>query len=163
MSWIDDEAIPILRSMLGDTETPVEYSDTRLQDMLINSAYLIVQGANFSNDYGVTLSTQTISPDPSTDYNFTALACLKARAMICFSEFRTASVKAISIKDGPSSIDARGIADAKKSIADKAQKEFEDAMFAYQAGNYAVGEAIVSPFRTLYNYGAVNRGTLSSE
>lgn len=149
MSWVDDNIL-LVRAMIGDTESPVEYSDTRLTDMVWHAAYFVVQRVNFTNDYEVTIATQVINTDPISDTNFMALVSLKARAMILNSEFRTASTKAMSIKDGPSSIDARGIADAKKAIAAQAQKEYEDAEFEYMAGNYGVGEAIVSPFRIQY-------------
>ena len=39
----------------------------------------------------------------------------------------------------------------KQKIFEDAKKSYDDAEYQYQAGNYAVGEAIVSPFRTSYS------------
>jgi hypothetical protein len=150
MAWTD-EAIPLLRGMIGDTESPVEYSDNRLTDLLYYAAFLVVQSMDFTNDYTVVLSTLNISPDPTSDISFLALVCLKTKEMIAQSEYKTASLKAYNIKDGQSSIDGRAVADAKKQLAMDAKKEYDDASYQYQAGNYTVGESIVSPFRTTYN------------
>lgn len=147
MSWID-EAIPLLRGMIGDTESVVEYSDNRLTDLLYYSAFLVVQNVDFTNDYTVTLSTSTITPDPTTDISFIALVCLRTNVMVAYSEYKTASNKAYNIKDGPSSIDGRVVAEMKQKIFEEAKKSYDEAEYQYQAGNYAVGEAIVSPFRT---------------
>ena len=150
MAWTD-EAIPLLRGMIGDTETPVEYSDNRLIDMLYYAAFLVSQRVDFEYDYSITVSTLVITPDPTTDVSFLALVCLKTKQMIYQSEYKTASLKAYNIKDGPSSIDGRSMAEAKKKLFDDTKKEYDDAEYQYQAGNYTVGEAIVSPFRTTYS------------
>lgn len=150
MVWTD-EAIPLLRGMIGDTEIPVEYSTARLTNLLYYGAYTVVQRIDFTNDYVVQISTSGINPDPVDDTCFIALVCLKTKEMVYESEYKAASLKAYNIKDGQSSIDGRSVAEAKKQLLNMAKKEYDDAEYQYQAGNYAVGESIVSPFRTTYS------------
>lgn len=148
----------LLRNRINDAVSPYTYSDSRLNDILIAAAAEVCVAVNFANDYIVNITQQTITPDPGTDNMFMVLVALKAATFVTKSEYHTASLKAYNFKDGPSSIDGRSVAEAKKVIAANAQKEYDDAVFAYQVGNYSVGEAIVSPFRIQYSESYSSRG-----
>ena len=62
---------------------------------------------------GVILLDPSVTPDPTDtdtkDDPFIALACLRAACIVIGSEIRKESGNAISIKDGPSAIDLRGV------------------------------------------------------
>jgi hypothetical protein len=150
MAW-DIEMVKIVRGLIGDVdETNPMYSNTRLQDMILVSGQLTQSMANFAQSYTIDVDELVLSPDPTVtprDDGFINLVCLKTACIILNSEWRTASNSAMSIKDGPSSIDGKGIAAAKGEVAKEACGNFEDAMKQYRAGNSKAGEAIVGPHR----------------
>jgi hypothetical protein len=151
MSWQSD-SLTLLRNIIGDVGAIYEYDDTRLSDLVVAAAKIIIEQVGFSNDYTVDMSTGVISPDPVTDTDFMDLLVLKAWEVLSYNEYRVASSKAMIIRDGPSTIDARGVADNKKQIAMKAAKDYADALSAYSFGSSPVGKAVVSPFRVMDQY-----------
>jgi hypothetical protein len=149
MAW-NEEMVPMLRGILGDfAETP-QYSDDRLEDMLVYAAQLIHEDIPFDLTYTITVRTSTISPDPTTparDDAFINMTVLKAACMLAGAEARLAAKKGISVKDGPSSIDGKGLAQAAQLFAEDMCKKFQRAVMEYRAGNSKAGEAIVGPYR----------------
>lgn len=152
MSWQDD-ARNLLRTVCGDVGPTYEYNDSRLDELILHAARFVINESYLSDTYTLTMNTGTISPDPVGDNWFISLVILKAWDILAKNEYRVASNKAMSIRDGPSSIDGRGIAENKKVIADKASKDYESAVVTYNAGTYNVGAAIMSPFR-VYDSGS---------
>jgi len=151
MAWNTDMTV-ILRNMIGDVGTSNEFTDSRLQELLVAAAASLLSELDFTNTYTVDIAATGISPDPTTttpmDRPFMNLVVLKARCILARSTYRTDTVNGYSIKDGPSSIDGRSVLDARKAQMADACKEYADAKTAYQVGNYQVGEAIVTPFRS---------------
>jgi len=104
---------------------------------------------NFANTYTVDVGAQTISPDPVTSTSeiaFQVLVSRKAALMVYAGEYRGASNRAINFKDGPSTIDSRGVAEAKKSLLGDAQLGYDKARVAYLTGDGMRGKGIVTPF-----------------
>jgi hypothetical protein len=139
----------ILRSALGDSTIPYLYSSSDLESLLISSAYIVCSYVNFPIDYVVNVQTEDISPEPEKNLIF--LMVLKAKSMILNSEYRIAAGKSLNIKDGPSAIDGRGVADNKKVLAEQATKDFDRAEFLYNANDSSKFQAIVGPFNIQYN------------
>lgn len=145
------ELIQMLRTEIGDDdEANPTYSDSRLERLLVNSAKLLLSEYDFDNDYTVTISTLTISPDPVTleDDAFSNLMVRKAMCSLARGLQRIAGNKAISVRDGASSIDSTGPAREARVWADTACKDFEDAALYYALSSSKHGRAIVGPHRT---------------
>jgi hypothetical protein len=156
MAW-EIEMVQIVRNLIGDvSETSPTYSIPRLQTMILTAGQLLNGSVDFYKSYTIDVDEGILTPDPTTatkDNGFINLVCLKTACIILRSEWRTASNSALSVKDGPSTIDGKGIATAKEALANEMCEAFEDALKQYLMGNSKAGEAIVGPHR----YGYVNR------
>ena len=158
MSW-QTEMTTLLRVFINDDVTPYEYGDDRLQNLIVSSAQLTLGVVDFPRDYTVDIEGTGITPDPTSatkDNGFINLVTLKAACLVATGDYRSASNKAISVKDGPSTIDAKGIAEHKKGVMQDWCKAFADALLQFRLGNSNAGEAIVGPHRS----DATNRTTL---
>jgi hypothetical protein len=153
MAWQTDMLI-LLRSFINDSVTPYTYDDSRLEEVVVAAAITIVNEIDFANTYTIDLENVSIDPDPvdsTEEMAFQVLVCRRAAILIFGGEYRTASDKAISFKDGPSQLDARGITDAKRRLLEDAQREYQAARVAYLTGEGMHGRGIVTPF----NIGAI--------
>jgi hypothetical protein len=151
MPWQMD-MILMLRSVIGDLDA-TKYTDERLKQILMVGAYNVQNDADFPNTYTVNVGQVSVSPDPvdSGDSDFTILTVYKSACILIGSEVKTESANAISIKDGPSAIDLRGVSGSlmalHKSICDK----YEELLtrYRYESGNgdgTPVGTAILGPY-----------------
>jgi len=109
MSWKVDLVV-MLRSLIGDLDH-AKYTDERLKQVIVVGAFNVINDADFQNDYSISVSSLSISPDPISekDTDFSILSVYKAACILIGSEVKTESANAISIKDGPSAIDLRGV------------------------------------------------------
>ena len=64
--------------------------------------------------------------------------------MLIGSELKTHSYNAISLRDGPSSLDLRGIVTGLKILFDDITKRYDEAVTQYKL-NGVVGQAILGP------------------
>ncbi len=154
MSW-EDEAIPLLRVLVGDSVSPYTYCDSGLIDIFVGSAKLVISEVSFDNNYTVTLSTNTISPDPSNDTYFLSLVSLKAAYIVASSEYKNQSLQSFSITDGPSSISTAASAVALKARMDQLLKDYERAKMQFALGQSSSIGAVLTPttyFQTVCNY-----------
>ncbi len=141
MAWLDTATL-IIREIIGDNNSTLEYSDSRLQEVLFAAMYLVNYKGDF--DYTIDITTQSITTTPTDD--FITLAIFKAVAMIVCGEYRQAAKSAMSVKDGPSSIDTKGIAENKKSLCDQFTQQYDEAIAAKLANDSSSYYAIVGPF-----------------
>ena len=65
--------------------------------------------------------------------------------MLLGSELKTHALNAISLRDGPSSLDLRGIVDGLRILFDDINKRYEEATMQYKL-NGVVGQAILGPY-----------------
>lgn len=146
MSW-ESQMVEMVRVLVDDMSTTPTYTDKRLQRVLIVSAYQILQETRFETTYVVNILEESITPDPTDgvqDFNFINLWALKSACIIYGSEFKTQSMNAISVKNGPTSIDLRDRAASIKFLYDKFCKDYENYKLNYIAGT--AGKAILTPF-----------------
>lgn len=149
MAIIPSALIQITRGLINDlTASSYVYTDTRLEELISISAYLVVNEVDFSTSYTINVDLQQITPSPSLDMNFMALVGLRTACMVLQGDYITDSTKAISVKDGPSTIDMRARIDHKKIIAETACKKYENAKIRYVAGDRSVGVGIVGPYNS---------------
>jgi len=141
----------VVRHLINDVD-PTNYTFTtnRIETTILVAAQLIVMNVDFNNEYEINVEASTLSPDPSDketkDNPFIALTCLRAACIIIGSEIRKESGNAISIKDGPSAIDLRGVTNTLTVLYQDLCKKYEDALLDYRAGNSVVGQSILGPY-----------------
>ena len=111
MATWQNTSLIMLRTMLNDAGcSESTYSNKRLEDLLITSAYLLPAEANFSNDYTIDVELRTVSPDPAASstadgVDFINLMVLKAACMADQGSFRDAALlQGVSARVGPASI-----------------------------------------------------------
>ena len=74
------------------------------------------------------------------------------------SELKTHSLQAVAMRDGPSSIDLRGIVAGLKILFDDINRRYEEAVTQYKL-NGVVGQAILGPYSPGSN--AISRTNMS--
>jgi hypothetical protein len=148
MAW-QSQITLMLRHMLNDLDSAnYTYTDSRLQQAATVSAQLILTNHDFAQDYSVDIANSSISPDPSDlpDNDFITLLCLKTACVILGSEIKAEASNSIAIKDGPSSIDLRGVSNTLNLLLREYCTRYEQASVDYSAGNSIAGQAILGPY-----------------
>lgn len=146
-----DTLTQLLRSEISDLDSET-YTDDRLQQILVTSAYIVRRKAIFMYNYVIDVTNSTISPDPdeANDYDFCVLTVYKAACTILTGEAKKAASDAIVIKDGPSFLDTRTASNNLSGVAKTACETYSELMNEYQftggAGSATVGQAILSPY-----------------
>jgi len=151
MSWKVDLVL-MLRSIIGDLDS-TKYTDERLKQVLVVGAYNVVADAEFDNDYTISVGSVSISPDPivAKDIDFTTLTLYKSACILIGSEVKTESSNAISIKDGPSAIDLRGVSQSLQIMYKDLCQKYDALITAYQyskggGSGTPAGTAVLSPY-----------------
>ena len=153
MAW-QDQSVPLLRTILNDAGCgALEYTDTRLEELLIAAAYINLTLVTFSVEYTITISTDTISPDPSTsspiDVTFINFMVLKAACMADEGLFRNKALSAgIKARCGPAVLETMNHIDGFKTLLEEGQcKAFAELLNQYRfSGNADNIRAIMTPF-----------------
>ena len=146
MPWKIDLVL-MLRSLIGDLDK-AKFTDERIKQILVVGAYNVLNDADFSNTYTVDVGSVSISPDPITenDTDFATLTLYKSACILLGSEVKTESANAISIKDGPSAIDLRGVTANLTNLYKDLCAKYDDLLKGYQYNNTLVGQAILGPY-----------------
>lgn len=148
MAW-QNEMTLIIRHLINDLDSAAyTFTDSRIQETVLVGAQLVLTEIDFTNTYTVDVDALTLSPDPTTgtkDNSFIALVSLKSSCIITGSQLRTQSLSALALKDGPSSIDTRGIVAGLAIIYKDVCEKYETAKIEYKTTN-SIGQAILSPY-----------------
>jgi len=149
--WKTDIVL-MLRSLIGDLDR-AKFTDERLRQVIVVGAYNVINDADFANNYVADVGAVTISPDPvkQKDTDFTVLTLYKSACILLGSEVKTESANAISIKDGPSAIDLRGVSASLSSLYNDLCKKYDDMLNAYLYASGGgdggpAGAAILGPY-----------------
>ena len=150
MAW-QNEMVRIVRHLINDLDSSnYTFTDDRLEESVLVAAQLLLKEVDFDNTYTIDTDALDMSPDPTTlatkDDAFINLTCLKATCIILGSEVRTNALNAIVVKDGPSSIDMRGIAAGLHMLYKDMCDKYEHYIMQWKAGNSIAGQAILSPY-----------------
>ena len=151
MSWQLELPI-IVRTWINDLEDLPTYSDDRLQQVLVVATQYVNREINFSNDYEVSLTNLTITPDPTTlatrDEDFIGFVTLKAACFLDQSTFRTkAANEGIKAGLGAAQITVQGNLKGYKDILDIGPCYMYDKLrMQYEISNANGIEAILGPF-----------------
>lgn len=146
MPWKIDLVL-MLRSIIGDLDK-VKFTDERIKQILVVGAYNVLNDADFSETYTVNVAGVSISPDPITekDTDFSTLTVYKSACILLGSEVKTEAANAISIKDGPSAIDLRGVTANLTNLYNDLCAKYDALLKTYQYNNTLVGQAILGPY-----------------
>lgn len=160
MSW-QGQMGTIVRYLIDDVDpSNYKYSDHRIETTLLVAAQLTQMSISFSQEYNVNVENCTLSPDPTDsdneDHAFITLICLRAACIIVGSEIRSESGNAISIKDGPSAIDLRGVTQTLAVLYKDLCAKYDQASLDYRAGSSVAGQAILGPYSPGSDYASRN-------
>tara|TARA_Y100001938_G_scaffold148005_1_gene230547 strand:- start:673 stop:1176 length:504 start_codon:yes stop_codon:yes gene_type:complete len=141
----------VVRHLVNDVDSSnYTFSTDRVETTILVAAQLLIMNVDFNNTYDINVEASTLSPDPTDsgtkDDPFIALACLRAACIIVGSEIRKESGNAISIKDGPSAIDLRGVTSTLTVLYQDLCKKYDEALIDYRAGNSVSGQSILGPY-----------------
>ena len=142
--------VVIVRHLVNDlNSSDYTFTDDRLEESVLVAAQLASLEIDFENTYSIDVDSVTLTPDPTAsgnkDDSFINLVCLKTARLLLGSELKTHSLNAISLRDGPSSLDLRGIVAGLTILFEDIAKRYEDAVLQYKL-NGVVGEAILGPY-----------------
>lgn len=149
-----DTLVKMLRAEINDLDAS-NYTDSRLEDVLVVSAYQVLQAANFYNNYVVNIQNCSITPDPVTlnDLDFSVLTVAKAACTILRGEAKSAASKAVMIKDGPSVLDNRtasnNLQESAKTICEAYKEMIEAYQFSGGTGDnesMVLGQFVLGPY-----------------
>jgi len=154
MPWQNEMTI-IVRHIIGDLDSDnYNFSDSRIEESILVAAQLIHNEMEFFIDYTIEVDNGSLTPDPTTtgvstsnkDDDFIALCCLRSGLLLTNSLLRTYALKAISIRDGASSLDMRGVVAGLKIVNDDLTKKYEAVKMSYETGKLGLGKVILSPY-----------------
>jgi len=140
----------IVRHLVNDlNSSSYTFTDSRLEEAVLVSAQLALLEIDFENVYAIDVDAVSLSPDPTDSSNkddsFINLVSLKTSQMLLGSELKTHSLNAISLRDGPSALDLRGIVSGLKILFDDINKRYDEAVMQYKL-NGVVGQAVLGPY-----------------
>ena len=150
MSW-QGQMSTILRYLIDDVDsTSYKFSDERIETTLLVAAQLVTLEVDLTNTYTINVETCALSPDPTEtdtrDNAFINLVCLKGAVVIVGSQIRSESSNSISIKDGPSAIDLRGVTGTLTVLYKDLSEKYEKLLLDYRTGNSVAGKSILGPY-----------------
>jgi len=153
MSWQNTSLI-MLRTLLNDASCSTEkYTDDRLMDLLLTSAYIMRTDINFNSTYTVNIGKQTISPNPEAQTDgddFISFMVLKAACLTDESNFRTAALlQGVSARCGPATITTSNYGGYLKELLTSGPCKSYDTLttkynFSYEGRR--IIKAVMSPF-----------------
>lgn len=156
MSW-QGELVTIVRHLIDDVDPDnYRYSNERLEKTVLVAAQIVSTEIVFEQTYNIDVESCLLNPDPTDpstsrtlankDDGFINLVSSKAACIILGSEWRTYSTQAVSVSDGPSSINMTAIASNLKSMYEMACERYDQYKFNMSAGNNAIGQAVLGPY-----------------
>jgi len=150
MAW-QSEMVRMLRHIVNDLDSSsYSFTDDRLEESILVSAQLVLTEIDFENTYTIDVDGLVLSPDPTTlgdkDDAFINLVVLKSSCIILGSEVRSNALNSIALKDGPSSIDLRGITTGLTRLYEHLCEKYESCVMQYKSGSSVAGQAILSPY-----------------
>lgn len=149
MSW-QNELTMIVRTLINDLDTPYEFSDNRVQQIISVAAKYVQFDVNLDHLYNVDVVNIDINPDPTDDNDeiFISLVCLKAACIIDQGTFRTkAALEGIRTSLGSASLNIGGSMEGYKSIIQHgACGLYEELTAHWDVKNASAVKAVLSPF-----------------
>ena len=145
MAWTTDLVL-FVRTLIGDLDGS-KYADSRLEQITV-AAYKVYDQADFDYTYIVDIAEKKITPDPidNKDTNFTVLTAYQSACLIVGSEVKTEAANSLSLRDGPSAIDLRGVSVTLNTLYKDLCQKYEELLNTYKATNSLHGQAVLGPY-----------------
>ena len=152
--WQNEMTI-IVRHIIDDLDpNDYQFSDDRIEEAILVAAQLIHNEMEFTIDYSIEVDNRLLTPDPTTtsvgasnkDDDFIALCCLRAGILFTGSQLKTYSLKAITMRDGPTSLDMRGVVAGLRLLHEDLTSKYEQVKLDYQTSKLGLGKVILSPY-----------------
>lgn len=141
----------ILRHLIDDL-CGTDYSDERLEEVILVSAQLLLGESQFEQDYTVNVVTATLSPDPTeiNDDMFMSLLVMKAACILARGALRAAAAReGIKVTDKMGSIEIKGKYAAAQELATSYCDYYHKAKLEYSLNNTnnvrAIFNVVVGP------------------
>lgn len=149
MAWQDDLTI-IVRTLVNDLDTPYEFSDERIQQVLVVAAKFVQFDVNLDYLYTIDVVNSSIMPDPvaNKDDIFVSLMALKAACIVDQGAFRTkAALEGIKTSLGSANLSISGATQGFKDIISHGACALYDELTAHwDVKNASAIAAVLSPF-----------------
>ena len=149
MSWQTELTI-IVRTLIDDFDSPYQYSDNRIEQVLTVSAKYLQFDINLDYTYNIDVINLTIDPDPVeiNDSIFISLVCLKAACIIDQGTYRTkAAMEGIRSSLGPASVSVAGSLTGWQAIIEHGACGLYDELTSHwDVKNATAVAAVLSPF-----------------
>ena len=150
MSW-QGQISTMVRHLINDVDPAnYTYSSKRLETTILVAAQLLSTETTLRQEYTISIADCSLSPDPTDaetkDSDFISLVSLKCACIILGSEVKKEAGNTISIKDGPSAIDLRGVASTILALYKDLCGKYQQLLLDYSAGNSIAGSAILGPY-----------------
>lgn len=141
----------MVRHLISDVDpTSYKYTPKRIETTILVAAQLLTTETDLRQEYDINVEQCELNPDPTdagtADDDFIALVSLKSACIILGGEVKSESGNAISIKDGPSAIDLRGVSGTLMGLYKDLCSKYEQMLLDYRAGNSLAGHAILGPY-----------------
>jgi len=140
----------IVRNLINDVNTPYEFSDSRIEQVLVVAGQYVQFDVNLAIRYEIDVINKTFTPDPvvGKDDIFNSIVCLKAACIIDQGTFRTkAALEGISTKLGPAVLNLSGTLQGWKSIIEHGACALYDQLTEHwDVQNATAWAAVLSPF-----------------
>lgn len=150
MSW-QGQMSTMIRHIIGDVDpSNYKYSPYRIETTILVAAQLVTFDVDLPNSYTINIEQCKLLPDPTRDETrdnaFINLTVLKAGCIIIGSEIKTEAGNAIAIKDGPSSIDLRGVSSTLHILYKDICSKYDKLLLDYKSGGTLAGQAVLGPY-----------------
>lgn len=149
MSW-QDHLTTVVRVLINDLDSPYEFSDQRMQQVIVVAAKYVQFDVNLEHLYQVDVINPNITPDPTIDDDeiFLSLVGLKAACIFDQGTFRTkAALEGIRTALGPASLSFGGsIAGYRDIIEHGACGLYDELTSHWDVRNASAWAAVLSPF-----------------
>jgi hypothetical protein len=149
MAWQDQLTI-IVRTLINDLSSPYEFSDDRLQQVIVVAAQFVQFDVNLNCSYSIDVVNPAINPDPTVnnDKIFISLTALKSACIVDQGTFRTkAALEGIKTSLGSSHLSIGGNISGYKSIIEHgACAAYDELVSQWDVSNATAIAAVLSPF-----------------
>lgn len=149
MAW-QDEMVITTRVLINDLNTPYEFSDSRIEQILVVAGKYVQFDVELDNPYEIDVINQDINPDPTINYDriFISFTCLKAACIIDQGNLRTkAALEGIRTSLGSASLSFGGSLAGWQAIIDHGACSMYDELTSHwDVKNANAWAAVLSPF-----------------
>jgi len=149
MAW-QDEMIITTRVLVNDLNSPYDFSDDRLEQILVVAGKYVQFDVNLDHLYNIDVVEKTIAPDPTIDNDsiFISLTCLKAACIVDQGTFRTkAALEGIRTALGSANLSFGGSLTGWQAIIDHGACALYDELTSHwDVKNATAWSAVLSPF-----------------